>query len=1747
MCAALFEQFLTNRLTLWLESKITPGSRYQFQSPDAKNTQSLFNALKSKADDFILLEDTQLPYIQINGIRLIFVAHADSNQKLASRFSENYISMLRDTIAGQSAPLEGCALLVLHNSLLDTLINSAEDLASPGSVWAPKTVETNLVDYADSQITGQRLIKNLLAWQTSLIHEEGGSMFGFEPLFKTISTGGTPDLRNLGLLPDAAISTGNWSDKQIIKRLEDNRRLKQEIADVIEHFPEEVSERLPDLGDKFIKENITRQGADFTTVDIENYWNEMDEQKQFALAFHSLEVDDSCKLTGPRNASSTAAGKRKKHLIIEAPRGTSEVKIKVVFHGSDIKREQFDITDNDDLEKLPLKGTTGKGKYHLSCDIPWNGSPTFLTLRLTRTKNSERHSFHILILEEGTFHVEAFANKFLVNPKKKHKCIVLQTDEHELVINPELSDKKLLSDNEDSISCDEYGVINYQEPYEQSEVVLFDVTSGLSSLTFQIEGEVSTDSLTLPLLLDENRFNRLFNDHYNGQFIPAKSKVILDNQENKTVGPRQKLLELEHRLVSERILFLSATGHSDLTSDDISRIAPDFASAASELLDYLKSRQTLVSLCSWGKEFRDRAKAYVTTYLEYLESIPLDRSLNSDARTLLKVGFVEQENRELISPLHPLIVAYYLNLTESILSDGDVHSFGNLPPITRKRLNPRGLLPYVFSLRYDYCYTQVLDENSFWLDIVPQQQTSYQFVGKLVKEKIEEFTKTFRELFQQVNSAPLIINSINNGENIEFFQGLISYYRSHLLNSHCIHINLYDDDLTETEFDRFAEMGSYDQIKQVYRLDKGSARENADTIIDLLRTRLSFSKFRHDDKAQAYAHLSFFKNNQKIDCVDKDSEQHISGQACDGLLNGESSRSEHGSYYTAFGLENTDWQSQPHLRLALLINRLFKPARQSNTLYTKNSAIALAVSDEFRAALDRSYDSSIWTTVIDPKVTLDFFHSSQNLILIHYSDQYTSSAGYDAITVTRQTELYRKILNQRGNNLLSEYNAFNGEWLLKTVTDQPTEHKGKRGIIGSWKLVSALLAQSDITWIPLSVAEMIRVSGNVGLKMSESDFSRYHQGNQFSGKISDDILFAGFRDGELILLPVEVKTGHYGTGHTALEGARTQAKALGKYMVEGLLAPRTLEGRLYRGLFMRQILMQIEKYQLYQVFNHNYFNSLLAQRELWLKGDYQLATLPGYPAGLVVVHREDDNCTRTTAQVIDNILQLEMPYAYLDTLVGSPLAELQSLLANTNQLGIPASAFMSLGLVSQRVIPLTNEVLHIEDNEEFEDESTELDQHELFDELSRALEADLGADNTDTPISGANQETVHTDQTQSSGNTLASVEPKATEEQQPFANEEPLRVLFGTELVTELPIYWEPTNTDKLFNPNTAIIGTMGTGKTQFTKSLITQLVRNQAQNVDGQPIGILIFDYKADYIKDDFVQATNAKVFNLFNLPFNPLALFGNKPMLPVHTANLFRNTLATAYNLGNKQKNKISTLILEAYDKAGIKPQDPSTWSKPTPTVQQIWELFMEQEKVEEDSLYAALFELISFQIFQPDPNETQSLYDLVDGVTVINLSGYSTQIQSLIVAITLDIFYNQMHLQGSSKFEAPYRQISKFILVDEADNFMKQDFASLRMIMKEGREFGVGTILSTQELSHFKTSENNYASYVLSWVVHKVNEIKAQDVRTVFKTNSKADDDKVIEQIQGLEKHTSLYLGGQDRVRTIKDKAFWELIQK
>ncbi|NHB88058.1 DNA phosphorothioation-dependent restriction protein DptH [Photorhabdus tasmaniensis] len=1689
MSVKQYETYLAETFIEWVSGIIQPGERYQFKSPDPDNALKLWQTFVSleNGNQLEIAPEHYLACLSCNGVQLIPVLHGTA----APAFTENYISHLRDKVAGRSGVFAQTALLIIHNSMLDTLINSTKDVAAPDAIWYPKTFCRQLEKLITTDSNRSELSRCLLEDQLTTVLDEGATVFGFSSLYRLLDDGNL-DFSELHLFKDDELL--NFSQKQLRTRLNENRKLYRQIEDSVERYSGQLENVLTEFGTKFIQEHFVDKD-DWRDLDFSDYRNEKEQNSEQKLVLDNISVENG--EIWQRTKSASKAGKRDISLLVQVQPGQLQVDLEFSFQGNDLQDNQIKIAHHRQLKKEHFWRTSRAGGKisRITASVPFDGHPCFFSLELTNRNNSaEEYKFRLLLVEQGQFWLNDIQHCYRVEPGKEQ--LTLQLEDNELRI-AELGDLTCMLDEESNdIDCQHYAQVNFETLANQSDLIRFTLVSGDSRLSFNIEGPGAEEGLTLPLLFDQSRFNKLFKEEGNATYNRLKGRIIQDNTEHKVVGVRQQLLMREAFLIEQRLL---GTGSDDnvFALDELLASHPDLHNAYDQLFTYYQQRSTLPSLVSWSEEYRTLISYIVTTFEQALQQIGLSRALTVQEKRLLHLGVCRGDTNERLTPLHPLVLAYHLQLAETIVAESEQHasvSFATLPPITLDRLMVSGLMPFVYHSEHEYAQLQPVDENRFWIDVVPQRKVSHDYVKRLVKDKLNEFTDTYARLFQSAGNNALIINAINQGKAKELFLGLVEYFKQEKEHAISVHVNCYDERLLPNMFDHFAESGSYEQLKNDLDLNSGAWRAEADMLIDLLRSRLTFSKFvlpSESDKL-AYAHLAFFTNTAPVDCPQIRIEDASSGVLCHGLIAGEGAETQGDAYFTAFGLRDVDTGPYCALRLARLVGCLWQPARQSNSQY-HGQGIGLAVSGSFKQLLNYSYNSALWTTIIDPKVTLDFFTSQKDVVLIHYSDQYTSCAGYDAVTVTKQVDLFLRLLqteSQSGQpavdsqHLLAEFNAFNGEWLLKMLRSSERERKEKHGIIGAYKFVQSMLHQSDICWVPLSVAEMIRVSGNVGLKMKESDLSRNLQGYR-KGAISDDVLFVGFKENRLYLLPLEVKTG----ARPDYNYAGQQARELKRYLQQDILEPQTLASQLYRALFIRQVLMQVEKLRLYGVLDSDKLSPLLERREWWLTGDYQLGELTDYADGFVVAHVDSGTCFDLSyKETADNILQIEIPYSLLPSLIATQGDEQQ--------------------LAERYRVP---EKYRLKPDCDVEPSKS-------------ALVADTTSPGEEQSISEPPEPDAHT---------LA-----------PEIRDTPLQILFGHDAIRQSPLYWEPINTAKFMNTNTGIIGTMGTGKTQFTKSLVTQLMRNQSCNVDGKPVGLLIFDYKSDYVDDAFLEATGAKKYQLSLLPYNPLSLFGDMPMLPRHTTMAFAETMGKAYNLGVKQRMKLVTLIMECYELAGIVPHDRSTWNRIAPTIEDVWQRYLAQEKVDEDSLYAALYNLAGFQIFETNPEKMTSLYDLVDGVTVIELAGYPSEIQNLVVALTLDLFYAQMQKRGKPVVRGDYRQLTKMILVDEADNFMRQDFASLRKILKEGREYGVGAILSTQEITHFKTGENNYASYILTWVVHRVSEIKNADIKAVFNVDDKGEQESLMGQIRQLEKHFSLYVDGDKKAKKMRDKAFWEL---
>ncbi|CAH0437306.1 Conserved hypothetical protein [Clostridium neonatale] len=1106
----------------------------------------------------------------------------------------------------------------------------------------------------------------------------------------------------------------------------------------------------------------------------------------------------------------------------------------------------------------------------------------------------------------------------------------------------------------------------------------------------------------------------------------------------------------------------------------------------------------------------------------------------------------------MLSALHPLNIAYQLHINEKI--EDEV-----LEDDILKKFTSTYLLPYI-NVGEEKLYIPMEQNHSpewkYYVDEkLPRYKSSRDFVSKLVNEKIEEFVDHFKYLFNMGSNAPIRINLINTGDSKEILQGIFKYYIKQLKskNKEVLPIDLfiYSNKSITNAFEEVAFSDNMKDLKETYGLDLNVDSMSEEDVLDLYREKVHFYSKKSEEGIE-YAHITFVEMSSNAKTIKSNMDDIPSGVILNGLISGVPSVFSGDYYRTGFGTKYAETNTDLMV-VASKLNAI--NAAINGEAFDSNSCIAISVANKNKTTLDDIYNASHWVTFIDPKVDLNFFKNdpdAKDLLIIHYSDQYTTAGGYDAITVTRKSGPYQKVieefLTKKGienaedysADVINMFNAVNGDWLLRLLSSKSHFPKEKISILSAIKLALAKFKKDNIIWVPISLEEVLRVSGGAGLKQSEGFLSAKKLGFDNNGATSDDILLIGIEEykGDVYVhpYPIEVKIGDNPNWY--VEKGIEQAKATKKIFNE-LLYPKeenlTAAQNVYNNFLMQLVITSAEKLNLYNVCNEENWNSVIDSdiREVLLNENYIVTDSLEESIGEAAVISFKDGNHGESVRLEDNVLVIEMSEQDGIEFITKTVKEIRSIVK-------PIKIISEAEYEHPDISFDPNEE---DDTSDSEEKFNTLDKDESFENTSTGYNQDLVEPNE------AATDFIE-DDNKKQDKQLEKIAESPKDKEYSSDEDRNMKILFGVNQKSNSEVYWCPNDTDKLLHTNTGIIGTMGTGKTQFTKSMVTQIYRESKYNVEGKKVGILIFDYKGDYnkTKQDFIDATDAKVFELYHLPFNPLSVVkaaNSKPMLPLHTANGLKETLAKAFGLGIKQETLLRDLIMEAYEAKGIIKNQPDTWDKNAPTLKDVYDIYINKEDLKEDSLYATFSNLIDFEIFEPDSTKTESLFDLIDGVTVIDLSGYDPGIQNLVVAITLDLFYSQMQAYGHSKIDGNLRQLNKIVLVDEADNFLNKNFSSLKKILKEGREFGVGTILSTQLLSHFSTGENEYANYILTWVVHNVADLNNKDVKYIFNTQSKSEEENIYSKIKSLNKHYSIVkMGDSDRAVFMKDRAFWEL---
>ncbi|MHA7178339.1 ATP-binding protein [Arthrobacter sp. Sr24] len=333
------------------------------------------------------------------------------------------------------------------------------------------------------------------------------------------------------------------------------------------------------------------------------------------------------------------------------------------------------------------------------------------------------------------------------------------------------------------------------------------------------------------------------------------------------------------------------------------------------------------------------------------------------------------------------------------------------------------------------------------------------------------------------------------------------------------------------------------------------------------------------------------------------------------------------------------------------------------------------------------------------------------------------------------------------------------------------------------------------------------------------------------------------------------------------------------------------------------------------------------------------------------------------------------------------------------------------------------------------------------------------------------------------------------------------------------PVDFWPSNT-QLNQLNIGIVGDLGTGKTELIKSLVSG-IRKQALDVQSSvPASMLVLDYKGDFQGKEFLEDVGGIVLQPHNIPINIfLPETGEYSRKPYQQAAAFVDTLTRIYSgVGPVQARNLNSAIRELFAENQGHP----------PTLAAVHARY-ESMIAGSDSVLSILDSFVYGEIFSSNSESLIPFSNLLDGkvvVVALDKLGQDQRAKNALVAFFLNIYYDHMLRSGTMDFqgsEPQLRFVRSYLLVDEAVNIMRYDFEVLMNLMLQGRQFGVGIMLASQYLSHFREGKVNHGQPLRTWFIHKVPSVSLRELEALGMPGLQ---ENVVKRIPDLGLHEVLY---------------------
>jgi DNA phosphorothioation-dependent restriction protein DptH len=1210
MTKHIFDYISTILLQYFKDAHISKGSRFhvRFEHDDqvAEQYQSL-SQIAAK-NNFLLAPFSYADYtsyaIHYENYNLIIAANVDG-------VDGDFMTGLRNRIK----TFDNSSILFIHNTSLDSINNGCKSLTESEMPLNSALMRNSLQNQIQNSIEFKNYEKEILIYKLHRVEEgedDGYSLFNYSIFLEILGKGylETVDFKNLGLFKDSGLQYESKEDLK--KRLRQNEEWFDQISDGHQYGGlEKILEKT------FSEKGVTNlqeedwYARDFT--ELLGYSDEKDKIQNVSYIENPALFTEDGLIFWDKADGETPAKQRLRHIVIFNEENLNHINLKLNFDGKP-RNGGVNLNSSASDNIINAEFTTSQRHINLCFELKDSVQTSFKSLSYEHPGTGIKSIFNVLILP--------FAESFVEDIKSSYRLLFKgQKWSFEVMLKDEI----VFNSNQDATliasikSGARYDILDGQtlklkvgdDATDSDDDIRFEVEYSDVPIYIKIANEVDKPKYISGLTVWQTKQNSEKSFKYITWFDTKKGKDIVSLTHGTTkyypVDKFRDNLKHEQEIITTGHLAFFEDLTGNLIPEDDIIIDEDLLDSYNELIKYYRLSKQLPSLTILNSELTLLAETFVLIYIKKLEELEEGKPLSKKEFDLLKIGTIEMlagDKFLKFTPLHPLNLAYQLRLQDEVGHE-------NTPTYLLDKLRPINLLPIIrgkrrVGLEGNYFYQPIEQEHSaewqyFFCDEVSSQQISKYFVPELVHEKIRQFLKHFRYLFINEKST-LKINIFNQGDAKEVLLGVLNYYaqffKKDLLNPDdaiAIQITIYGSKNYMTKFEELTLCDDVSVIEKTFDLKFPKVSEPED-LFDLFNKKVTFYKMGESSILQ-YSHLSFYQFAPSEVAKSTSVMNEIpSGISLDGLLADVPSVFQKNSFRTGFGSSDLI-VNNPLLELAVLMNAFVNVAH-TESQFSRESAISYVISKDADKIVERICDKSQWVTFIEPKVDLSFFKSYKDVVIIHYSDQYNNASGYDAITITSKWEPYRdtikevfvdesvNVTEESVKNVIDLFNAINGQWLLMLNNHYKTGSNfrmEKLSLLSAVKLSLALLDHSNITWIPISMEEILRVSGAVGLKQTNGLFSVKNLGE--GGAHSDDLLMLGL---EVIntnihfhCYPVEVKIG--GVDSSVYEKAKEQSKKTADLLRTFLKDNLELSGKIYRNFFAKLMLIGAEKCILYNI------------------------------------------------------------------------------------------------------------------------------------------------------------------------------------------------------------------------------------------------------------------------------------------------------------------------------------------------------------------------------------------------------------------------------------------------------------------------------------------------------------------------------------------------------------------------------------